>query len=66
MDPNATLRQMDYIIDVKINGGLRGITRKEARSELKELREALKGWLKAGGFEPDWAAYPLAAKLFRK
>lgn len=66
MDPNANLRQQEYLIDVKINSGTHGVDRKRARAELNELRGALKGWLQGGGFEPAWSEAPLARKYFRK
>jgi hypothetical protein len=31
---------------------------------LRELREALQGWLANGGFEPDWTLAPKAAKYY--
>jgi hypothetical protein len=51
MDPNATLRELaaliaeDYVAHA---------------DRIKELCDALSGWLHADGFEPNWNVYPRA------
>ncbi len=55
MDPNANLQEQERI--------LAGRTRDAPR--LRELRQALTGWLRAGGFAPNWEVCPLASAYFR-
>ena len=55
MDPNANLREQDQLL-----------TGKGDAARLRELRMALRVWLTDGGFEPDWAAYPRAARYYRQ
>jgi hypothetical protein len=63
MDPNANLRRQEYILDILF---MTVTGRKDNRAELAELRAALRDWLKSGGFQPDWADCPLAAKWFAR
>jgi hypothetical protein len=57
MDPNANLMEQNTLLDASSN------LDKQRRSE---LRRALDWWLAQGGFQPDWKAYPVASKEFRK
>ena len=62
MDPNANLAAQERILTEYANtcGPVPDATRR-----LRELREALVDWLDRGGFQPDWRAYPQAAKYWR-
>lgn len=51
MDPNANLACQERLL----------LAGKRRCAELRDLREALRGWLAQGGFEPSWAACPRAA-----
>jgi len=63
MDPNANLQAQHAIL--ARHGNLTGRKMPAAEvTRLRELRAALWGWLDAGGFQPDWAAAPLAAPYF--
>ncbi len=62
MDPNANLREQEILITDRAARG-RYLSGDAAR--LTELRQALYDWIHDGGFEPDWATYPNAAKYFR-
>jgi hypothetical protein len=56
MDPNANLQEQEYLL-----------THRRDRDDilwLRELRAALAGWLKSGGFEPTWTDCPAAAKYY--
>ena len=57
MDPNANLAEQERCI-VAIRD--RDYMLPKAGIRLKELRDALRLWLRAGGFHPDWDAYPEA------
>ena len=54
MDPNETLRV--------INGFL---ARHETGDEVDVWCQDLYDWLKKGGFEPNWAKYPLGTSYYR-
>lgn len=59
MDPNANLREQEQILTVPV------LQRTPAQvARLGELRRALTGWLRRGGFEPAWSMCPLAARYF--
>lgn len=60
MDPEANLREQEAILTERAQGG-----RVDA-ARLRELREALVGWLRGGGFAPTWARAPLAAKYYQR
>ena len=66
MDPNANLRRQEYLLDCRLPFASRRDDQREIRAELAQLRGDLKGWLRAGGFAPDWAAAPLARRYFRR
>ena len=51
MDPNATLANIEYCIDAGII---------EYANDAVEGYDSLMGWIRSGGFEPDWAKYPRA------
>lgn len=56
MDPDANLREQERILTS---------APPRDRARLKELREALWGWLNHHGFEPCWSTCPKAAKHYR-
>ena len=60
MDPNANLREQEEIL---INRARTGMTRAYS-SRLRLLREALAGWIRSGGFEPDWTLAPHARQYY--
>lgn len=63
MDPNANLQEQEWIIteSFRDEDGLR-----TDRARLRELRQALAGWLTNGGFRPtNVAECPNAAKYYR-
>lgn len=73
MDPNANLKEQETILSRYLGPGmlpgdrgsrLRAIS-PEDRSRLRELRGALLGWLRGGGFSPDWSACPKAHTYYR-
>lgn len=66
MDPNANLAEQERILlaRVRLYVNSRIHSRAEA-GRLTDLRRALFAWLHAGGFQPNWIAYPLAAKHYR-
>lgn len=70
MDPNANLKeQAECLADlarvpVVVGDRLSADDRRFLRSRLSELRAALTDWLARGGFEPDWSAYPAAARYY--
>jgi hypothetical protein len=51
MDPNATLRELEYL-------------RSGDDYELEEYASGLDNWLSKGGFEPNWEEYPHGTSLF--
>jgi hypothetical protein len=53
MDPNATLRLMQRILESR-----------EENEELDDLAEHLRVWIVRGGFAPDWSACPLATSYY--
>jgi len=53
MDPNAVMRRISEALD------------DDDQEEAREARATLRGWLGAGGFEPDWKRYPAATKFVR-
>ena len=57
MDPNANLQEQEAI--------LTNWTIRADIARLRELRIALRDWLAAGGFEPTWTEYPIAARYYR-
>ena len=61
MDPNANLQEQDKLLDQHLHTQL---LNRHDRERLRELREALVDWIARGGFQPDWAAYPHAAKYY--
>lgn len=63
MDPNANLREQEEILTA-LATTLKGIGAKTVRRRLRELRDALTGWLQGQGFAPDWAKCPKAAKYY--
>jgi len=63
MDPNANIEEQERIL-----AGRRHEPRVPHSDidapRLAELRAALTDWLKGGGFEPEWAKYPNAARYY--
>jgi len=59
MDPNANLMEQERILRQPV---LSRTPRSVER--LRELRGALRGWIRSGGFEPRWAICPLASRYF--
>lgn len=57
MDPNANLQQQQLLINET--------PRQDADGELYQLRHDLSAWMRRGGFQPNWDAYPEATKEFR-
>lgn len=51
MDPNATLREINDA---------------DRYRRSREFCQYLASWLASGGFQPDWDAYPLGTKRFRR
>lgn len=58
MDPDANLREQEDLLNQRTRDA-------HDRARLKELREALWGWLHGHGFEPQWHKCPTAAKHYR-
>lgn len=54
MDPNTALAGLQFHID------------NEDWEEVLDVAYDLSDWIRAGGFEPDWSAYPEATDFFRK
>ena len=63
MDPNANLKKQEELIELR-KGLEAGVLRSEIQRELKELRVALVGWLRGGGFAPQWATCPKASAYY--
>lgn len=61
MDPNANLQEQERILQQPLYERPH-----HAQVRLRELRQALTGWLSAGGFEPDWSDCPNAARYYKK
>ena len=69
MDPNANLRdQESALADIEWERDHLNDpgTMKRNRRRLRELRQALRDWLRSGGLEPKWESYPRALKHYRK
>jgi hypothetical protein len=66
MDPDANLIEQEQLLDARADwiAMLTPNQDDHAASRLRELRAALRGWLRAGGFEPDWTKAPTAARYF--
>ena len=66
MDPNANLIEQECIIDALNDYVVPQMQAQEKtrKARLRELRHALREWLKNGGFEPDWNIAPHARKYF--
>lgn len=62
MDPNANLAEQECIL-MRSPGRLRPLV--ADRDRFLDLRDALDGWINAGGFMPDWDEYPLASAHYR-
>jgi hypothetical protein len=60
MDPNANMAEQERIIRRR---GIRA-SHPGDMARMRELRAALLGWLRAGGFQPDWARYPNASEYY--
>ena len=54
MDPNQALEDLDYFMH---SGD---------RDDALDAAYALSYWIRMGGFEPDWSAFPEATDFFRK
>lgn len=68
MDPNATLKRIQELVDKTEGNTPWQQTRSLDRVERGELREAchnLNSWLGNGGFAPKWVDYPEAFEFFR-
>jgi hypothetical protein len=50
MDPNANLQEQSTCTDT---------------ARLRDLRQALAGWLVFGGFAPEWEKHPSATRCFK-
>lgn len=59
MDPNANLQEQERIIL-----RLRTSTSRVGIGRLADLRQALREWLRGGGFAPDWTQAPAAARYY--
>jgi hypothetical protein len=55
MDPNANLREQDALTRSRTD-----------LARLRDLRQALAGWLAAGGVAPDWGSYLYATDAYRR
>jgi hypothetical protein len=65
MDPNANLLEQERIIrDRKNPDPAERVYNKYRSARLRELREALTGWIRGGGFEPEWNQAPNARKYY--
>jgi hypothetical protein len=68
MDPNANLQEQESILTRRADGYdpdlAWAFTRSDDTRTLRELRQALIGWIRGGGFEPDWSQCPRAAKYY--
>ena len=67
MDPDANLQEQERILDqsTAIFGreNLRTLP-PDVMPRMRELQAALRAWLQAGGFAPDWSKAPRAAKYY--
>jgi len=63
MDATANLREQEEILGLLSRRVDDQEYLSERRRRLRELRDALRAWLAAGGDAPDWQAYP-RARLF--
>ncbi len=61
MDPNANLKDQEALLAIPAKQ-----RQSYQRDRLHELRIALTGWIRGGGFEPDWATCPLASSYYHK
>ena len=59
MDPNANLAEQQRIVTIPASE-----RSSDQKRRLSELRAALKGWLRGGGFPPEWMKYPQATATF--
>jgi hypothetical protein len=62
MDPNANLREQEQLVASYAG---RKLPDRHDAARLRYLRKALRAWLTDGGFEPDWAANPRAARYYK-
>ncbi len=53
MDPNANLQEQERILSSS-----------DLRPRMRELREALHGWCRGGGYAPQWDKCPRAARAY--
>lgn len=66
MDPNATLRLIhDALAACERYRGNDVAHRLALGNDLDEYCQTLWDWLDRGGFEPNWAKYPLASSYYR-
>ena len=61
MDPNATLQAIEALYAAKPAYAFLA----HDWVALRALRSDLSEWLARGGFEPDWALAPVAAKYWK-
>ena len=63
MDPNANVREQESLLAMVEPGVAMGDS---DRARLGELRRALAGWIRGGGFAPTWSAVPLTVAYYRR
>lgn len=70
MDPNANLAEQDRILAKPPCASAdplgHGLLSSYDRYRLYDLRVALRDWIAGRGFEPDWQAYPNAARYYQR
>lgn len=70
MDPDANLAEQEQILTRRRQyaqaGGPPSADERQDAARLRELRAALRAWLDAGGFAPDWTKAPLATKYYEQ
>lgn len=62
MDPNANLQEQEQLVASYAG---RKLPDRHDAARLRYLRKTLRQWLTDGGFAPDWAACPQAARYYK-
>lgn len=68
MDPNENLKNQEELIQElsEYEDDRDHPAAINARADLNTHRAALAKWLRHGGFQPNWAQYPRAARYYGK
>jgi len=64
MDPNANLAEQEWILAELARVAAADVGTEPLIARLTDLREALVGWMAAGGFQPMWTSAPHASVYF--